>query len=120
MTTAAGPPRDRPVAGPQLTTRRRRIGERVVETVLAAAALFSVLVTAGIVVSLLAPLVTFFSHVDPFEFLFGTEWSAAFGNKASWDDKSWGVLPLVVATFLTTGLAMLVAVPVGLGTAMFL
>ena len=107
-------------AGIQLTARRRRVGERVIEAVLAGAAILSVLVTVGIVVSLLAPLGTFFSHVNPFDFLFGTQWTAAFGDKASWDDKKWGVLPLVVATFITTALALLVAVPLGLGTAMFL
>jgi len=104
----------------QLTAHRRRVGERIIETVLFGSAALSVLVTVGIVVSLLAPLGTFFSHVNPFHFLFGTEWTAAFGNKASWDDKKWGVLPLVVATFITTALALLVACPVGLGTAMFL
>ncbi len=85
-----------------------------------ASAGLSVLVTIGIVVSLFAPLGTFFTHVNPFEFLFGTEWTAAFGNKASWDDKSWGVLPLVAATFMTTAIALAVAVPIGLGSAMFL
>ncbi len=85
-----------------------------------ASAGLSVLVTIGIVVSLFAPLGTFFTHVNPFEFLFGTEWTAAFGNKASWDDKSWGVLPLVAAMFMTTAIALAVAVPIGLGSAMFL
>jgi phosphate transport system permease protein len=106
--------------GIQLKARRRRVGERVIEAVLAGAAGLSVLVTVGIVVSLFAPLGTFFAHVNPFEFLFGTEWTAAFGNKASWDDKKWGVLPLVAATFMTTLIALAVAVPLGLGTAMFL
>lgn len=104
----------------QLTQRRRRVGERIIEGFLRAAAVLSVLVTVGIVVSLFAPLGTFFSHVSPFEFLFGTEWTAAFGNKSVWDDKKWGVLPLVVATMMTTAIALAVAVPLGLGSAMFL
>lgn len=104
----------------RLTARRRRYGERIIETVLKLAAALSVLVTVGIVVSLIAPLGEFFSNVNPFEFLFGTEWTATFGNKASWDGKSWGVLPLVVATLMTTVIALLVAVPLGLGAAMFL
>src|SRR4029453_6065765 len=40
-------------------------------------------------------------------------------DKFSWD-KDWGVLPLVSATFQATAIALLVAVPVGLGIAMFL
>lgn len=105
---------------PSLTARRRRTGERIIEFGLLLAAGMSVLITVGIVVSLFAPLGTFFSHVDPIEFLFGTEWTAAFGNKSEWDDKSWGVLPLVVGTLVTTLIALLVAVPLGLGAAMFL
>jgi phosphate transport system permease protein len=105
---------------PSLTARRRRTGERIIEGGLVAAAGLSVLITVGIVVSLFAPLTTFFSHVDPAEFLFGTEWTAAFGNKSNWDDKSWGVLPLVVGTMVTTLIALAVAVPLGLGSAMFL
>jgi phosphate transport system permease protein len=124
VTARTGSPGPRPggqsAIGLQLTARRRRVGERLIESILFLAAGLSVLVTIGIMVSLFAPLGTFFSHVNPFEFLFGTEWTASFGNKASWDDKKWGVLPLVVATFITTALALLVAVPLGLGTAMFL
>lgn len=104
----------------RLTARRKRYGERIIETVLKLAAVLSVLVTVGIVISLVAPLGEFFSNVNPFEFLFGTEWTATFGNKSSWDGKSWGVLPLVVATLMTTVLALLVAVPLGLGAAMYL
>jgi len=103
-----------------LTAGRRRIGEKVVEVVLFSAAALSVLVTLGIVVSLFAPLGTFFSHVNPVEFLTGTEWTASFGNKSTWDDKAWGVTPLVAATMITTLIALLVAVPLGLGSAMFL
>jgi phosphate transport system permease protein len=96
-----------------------RIGERVIEGLLAAAAGLSVLVTAGIVIALVVPLFTFFANVSPIEFLTGTTWTASFGEKFSWD-KDWGVLPLVTATFMSTGIALLVAVPLGLGIAMFL
>jgi phosphate transport system permease protein len=96
-----------------------RIGERVVEGLLGAAAGLSVLVTAGIVLALVIPLFTFFANVSPIEFLTGTTWTASFGDKYSWD-KDWGVLPLVSATFMSTGIALLVAIPLGLGIAMFL
>jgi phosphate transport system permease protein len=103
-----------------LRASRSRTGERVIEALLVGAAMLSVLVTVGIVVSLFAPLATFFRHVNPVEFLTGTDWTVGFGAKFNWDDKSWGVLPLVAATFMTTLIALLVAVPLGLGSAMFL
>jgi phosphate transport system permease protein len=96
-----------------------RNGERVIEGLLAAAAGLSVLVTIGIVVALVVPLFTFFAHVNPIDFLTGTTWTASFGDKFSWD-KDWGVLPLVSATFMATGIALLVAIPLGLGIAMLL
>ncbi|GAA1194798.1 phosphate ABC transporter permease subunit PstC [Pseudonocardia alaniniphila] len=107
--------------GPSLTLQRTssRIGERIIETLLAAAAGLSVVVTIGIVLALVVPLFTFFAHVSPIEFLSGTSWTASFGDKFSWD-KDWGVLPLVSATFTATAIALLVAVPLGLGIAMFL
>jgi phosphate transport system permease protein len=103
----------------RLTRSSPRRGERVIEGLLAAAAGLSVLVTVGIVVALVVPLLTFFAHVNPIEFLTGTTWTASFGDKYSWD-KDWGVLPLVSATFMATGIALLVAVPLGLGIAMLL
>lgn len=102
-----------------LTKSSPRLGERVTEGLLAAAAGLSVVVTAGIILALVLPLFTFFANVNPFDFLFGTTWTASFGDKYSWD-KDWGVLPLVSATFQSTAIALLVAVPLGLGIAMFL
>lgn len=96
-----------------------RAGERVIEAMLAISAGLSVLVTIGIVLALVVPLFTFFANVSPIEFLTGTSWTASFGDKFSWD-KDWGVSPLVSATFMATGIALAVAVPLGLGIAMFL
>lgn len=103
-----------------LTARTRRPGEQVIKVLLAGSAFLSIAITLGIVVSLFAPLATFFQHVNIVEFLTGTTWTAGFGSKTSWTDKEWGVLPLVVGTFTTTAIALLVAVPLGLGAAMFL
>jgi phosphate transport system permease protein len=94
--------------------------EKIIKAALFLAAIFSVLVTLGIVISLLIPNITFFSNVSFTEFLFGTQWTAAFGDKSSWTDKAWGVLPLVVGTLVATGIALLVAVPLGLGSAVLL
>ncbi len=96
-----------------------RVGERIIETFLAAAAGLSVVVTVGIVLSLVLPLFEFFANVSLIEFLTGTKWTASFGEDFSWD-KDWGVLPLVAATFMSTAVALVVAIPLGLGAAMFL
>ncbi|WP_214365834.1 phosphate ABC transporter permease subunit PstC [Pseudonocardia sp. H11422] len=121
--TSVGPAS--PGSGPEgqvrgaLARSSPRVGERIIEAVMAGAAGLSVLVTAGIVAALVVPLFTFFANVSPIEFLTGTSWTASFGDKYSWN-KDWGVLPLVSATFMATGIALLVAIPLGLGIAMFL
>lgn len=119
VTTAGRPRSSAGGSGRDLTPRSPRVGEKIIESLLAAAAGLSVLVTVGIIVALVVPLFTFFAHVSPIEFLTGTTWTASFGDKYSWD-KDWGVLPLVSATFMATGIALAVAIPVGLGIAMFL
>lgn len=116
----AGSPPPGDGAPVDLSAQRSRIGERVVKVLLGGSALLSVVVTAGIVVALLAPMGTFFSNVNVGEFLTGTSWTAGFGNKSSWTDKDWGVLPLVMGTLSTTVIALLVAVPFGLGAAIYL
>jgi phosphate transport system permease protein len=97
-----------------LGASRRRIGEDVIKGLLFLAALLSILTTIGIVLSLLRETVSFFGEVGVGEFLFGTEWSPLFA------DPSFGVVPLVTGTLLATGIAMLVAVPLGLGAAVYL
>ncbi|HVM28637.1 MAG TPA: phosphate ABC transporter permease subunit PstC [Mycobacteriales bacterium] len=91
-----------------------RYGERAVETVLALAAFLSVLTTIGIVLSLFNGTWDFFQQVRVREFLFGTVWTPLFA------DPSYGVLPIVGATLLVTGIAILVAMPLGLGAALYL
>ncbi len=97
-----------------LGVARRRYGEGVVKGILFTAALLSVLTTLGIVASLLGETVTFFREVGVLDFLGGIEWSPLFSN------PQYGVLPLVAGTMLITGIALLVAVPLGLGSAIYL
>lgn len=78
------------------------------------AAIVTVIITIGIVVALLVPSLEFFTKVSVFEFLFGTRWAPRFA------DASFGVLPLVSATAWTTLIALVFAVPLGLGAAIFL
>lgn len=78
------------------------------------AALLSVLTTVGIVVSLSTETIAFFGDVGVGEFLTGTEWSPLFA------DPKFGVLPLITGTLLVTAIAIVVAIPLGLGTAIYL
>jgi phosphate transport system permease protein len=99
---------------PVLGVARRRRGEEAIRILLFCAALMSVLTTIGILVSLLKETVAFFGDVSLWDFVSGTEWSPLFA------DPTFGVLPLVTGTLLVTGLALVVAIPLGLGTAIYL
>jgi phosphate transport system permease protein len=91
-----------------------RYGEKAIFGLLATCAALSVAVTIAIVVSLLGPTVEFFQDVPITDFLFGTEFTPLFGN------PEFGVLPIVVGTLNVTLWALLVAIPVGVGTAIYL
>jgi phosphate transport system permease protein len=107
-----------PGAGISLRRARPRYGERAVELLLFVAALVSVLTTFGIVIAILEPTVEFFAEpaVRVREFLTGTEWTVLFSEA----QREFGVLALVSATLMTTVIALLVAVPFGLGAAIYL
>ena len=112
---AAGPPPGAGLQrGPSLKAKRRP-GEAVIKAVLFLAAMTSVITTIGIIVTLIRPTIDFFTQVPIVEFLTGTDWSPTTA-----EDGSFGVLPLVKATFLITVVSLVVAVPVGLGAAMYL
>jgi phosphate transport system permease protein len=97
-----------------LRSTRNQFGELLVKTSLAACALISIITTVGIVISLLLPAIDFFRVVNPIDYLTGTNWAPLF------EPAYFGVLPLVVGTFVVTFWALVVAVPCGLGTAIFL
>ncbi len=97
-----------------LPRKRIRWGEKLVQAILFLAAAVSVLTTVGIVVSLLVPAVEFFGEVSPWDFLTGTTWAPLF------EPSHFGVLPLVVGTFLISFLSALVAFPLGVGVAIYL
>jgi phosphate transport system permease protein len=101
-------------AGLSLQRTRPRYGEKAIVGVLALCAFVSVATTIGIVVSLLEPTIEFFGAVSPKEFFTGTEWSPLFAN------PKFGVLPLLSGTAVTTGVALLVCVPIGLLSAIYL
>jgi phosphate transport system permease protein len=88
--------------------------ERIIEQLLFACAALSILVTAGIVAVLIFETAAFLREVPISHFLFGTEWTPLFFN------KKFGVLPLVAGTALVSGIAMAVALPAGLLSAIYL
>ena len=108
--TSQQPPR------PTLHTRHRKgaLQGRIAHAVFFASALVSVVTTVGIVLTLLIQSVGFFTEVSPFEFLTGTRWSPILKPRA------YGVLPLVSGTLLVAAIAAAVAIPAGVGIAIFL
>lgn len=93
---------------------RSRPAETALLWVMKGAAWISILITIGIVIALLIPSIEFFVNVPLTDFLFGSRWAPRFAN------ASFGVLPLVTATLWTTAIALLTAVPLGLGAAIYL
>lgn len=97
-----------------LKSNSKRRGERVILSVLFSASLITVLITIGIAWSLITPAIEFFRQVSVVDFLTGTRWAPRF------KPATFGVVPLVVGTLWTTAIALMVAVPFGLGAAMYL
>ncbi len=110
---AANPP-IAPGGRPRLAARSRRYGERAIIASLAAATSISVFVTIGIVVALLVPSLAFFREISPAEFFGTTDWAPLF------EPARFGVIPLLAGTLSITFWASLVALPCGLGTAVYL
>lgn len=98
----------------ELTRRSARWGERVIKWILFACAVTSVATTFGIILSLLFETVDFFREVSLIEFFTGTSWGPTF------KPATFGVLPLVSATVQIAVMGTLIAVPLGLGSAIFL
>jgi phosphate transport system permease protein len=97
-----------------LPKKRIRPGEVVVRAILFLAAAISVLTTVGIVLSLVLPAFDFFREVSPVDFFTGTTWAPLFL------DAKFGVVPLVVGTFVISFWSALVAFPLGVGVAIYL
>jgi phosphate transport system permease protein len=101
-------------AAVRLRATRRRPGEFVVKALLAFCALISVATTVGIIAALFLPAIEFFRDVSLVDFLTGTEWAPLF------EPALFGVMPLIVGTLSVTFWAVLVAIPLGLGAAIYL
>lgn len=92
----------------------RKIKEGAVEGVFLLCGLSSIFITVGIVAVLAYEAFGFFREVSIIDFLTGTEWTPLFA------DKKFGILPLVAGTLLITGIALSVALPLGLTVAIYL
>jgi phosphate transport system permease protein len=102
--------------------RARTKVERTIMAILLAASLVAILTTLGIVVSLVFETIRFFGMVSPIDFLFGTFWSPDPMSSADNPDGSrYGAVPLFWGTiFIGAIIAMIVAIPLGLMSAVYL
>jgi len=98
----------------QSLKRRTRWGESVIQALLFLSGVFSIFTTIGIVYELGKEALLFFRNpsVNLISFLTGTEWQPHI--------EKFGILPLLNATLITTFFAMLIAIPLGMGVAIYL
>ncbi|MDP2823717.1 MAG: phosphate ABC transporter permease subunit PstC, partial [Sulfuritalea sp.] len=92
----------------------RHVKERIIEFLLFTAAAFSVFVTVAIVYVLVKESWVFFETVPLSDFLFDTQWTPLF------DDAHYGIMVLLSGTLTSSGVALLVAIPLGTIIALYL
>jgi phosphate transport system permease protein len=104
------------------TLRARNRVEQVVNLFLIASSTVAIFTTLGIVLSVLFESIQFFRKVPITEFLFGMQWSPQTALRADQVGSSgaFGSVPLFAGTLLISGIAMLIAVPIGLMAALYL
>ena len=104
------------------TLKARIAVESMLRAGLMLASTLAILVTIGIVLSLVFETARFFAVVPPSEFLFGTHWSPQTALRADQvgSSGSFGAVPIFTGTLLITGIAMLVALPIGLFSAIYM
>ncbi|GGE17494.1 phosphate transport system permease protein [Marinithermofilum abyssi] len=94
----------------------RTVWEWMIPKLLFICALLSVVTTIGIIFTLLSETLSFFQKIPFIDFITGTKWTALFSES----QRSFGVLPLITGTLLVTVTAAIVAVPLGLASAIYL
>ena len=104
------------------TLRARNHVENMLEWVLFICSFIAVLTTLGIVLSVLFEAIRFFQAIPVTEFLFGLQWSPQMAIRSDQvgASGSFGFIPLLVGTLLISIVALLIAVPVGLMSAIYL
>jgi phosphate transport system permease protein len=102
--------------------RARNSMDKLVHNVLLIASVAAILITVGIILSLIFETNRFFTLVPIAEFLFGLEWSPQIALRADQvaSAGAFGAVPLFAGTLLITFIAMCIAVPIGLLSAIYL
>lgn len=102
--------------------RARNAVEACVRAFMILASGIAIVTTMGIVLSLLFETLKFFASYSPIDFLFGTQWSPQVAIRSDQVGQSgaFGAVPLFTGTFLIMMIAMVIAIPVGLGSAIYL
>ena len=102
--------------------KARNAVETAMTRAMIACSLIAILTTVGIVVSLMYETLRFFSHVSPFEFLFGLNWEPQIAMRTDQvtSGGAFGAIPVFLGTFLIALIAILVATPIGLFSAVYL
>ncbi|NOQ16727.1 MAG: phosphate ABC transporter permease subunit PstC [Methyloprofundus sp.] len=98
----------------ELKNRHHGLKEQLIHFCLISAATVSILTTFGVLFSILFEAIEFFQMRSFWYFITGTEWSPGV------EDSKFGAVPIFAGTFMITFIAMAVAVPIGLGSAIFL
>jgi phosphate transport system permease protein len=104
------------------TLRARNVVERVIKYILIACSTIAIFTTIGIVLSVLYEAILFFRVIPVTDFLFGLEWSPQMAIRADQVGSSgaFGAIPVFAGTALISAIAMAVAVPIGLMSAIYL
>jgi phosphate transport system permease protein len=102
--------------------RARNAVERTIEVFLILSSTIAIFTTIGIVLSVLFEAVRFFQEIPLADFMFGTEWSPQTAIRADQvgSTGAFGAVPLFAGTMLISFIALLVAVPIGLMSAIYL
>ena len=107
-----------------LTFRSRNNVERILTWMLIGSSLVAIFTTIGIVLSVLFESIRFFKLIPPQDFLFGLEWNPQFEGAeragSGGGTATYGMVPMFVGTFLISAIALTVAVPIGLFSAIYL
>jgi len=93
---------------------KRRVGEKVIEALIRFSGWITLIVLGLIMILLFREGLPIFGYTDPVSFLFGTTWLPVSSPPV------FGILPFVIGSLMITLVALVIAVPIGIGTAAFI